>query len=139
MLSISWADSVPRGIIANSKEPGAQSCVGRPHRWAGLIICLDGVVSWTTSLPCVHEHLPRVAPRVAQESCWICWLICDSLHPWSPCLFSSCFLDFVLWETSRGKRAQLAFKESTCACSSALYSWCPLVLRQNCLILREQL
>lgn len=138
MLSGSRTESVPRGIIADSKEPSAQSCLGRPHRQAGLIICPDGALSWTTSPLCVSEHLVHLTHRIAQESCWICWLICGRIHPSSFCLFSSYFLDFVLWETRTGKRTQKAFKESTFPCSSALSSRFPLLLRQNCPLLRKQ-
>lgn len=38
MLSMSWTEHMPRGIIVKGKKPSAQSCVVRPPRQQGLII-----------------------------------------------------------------------------------------------------
>lgn len=121
-LRLNWTKSVPRGITANSEERSAQSC-RKTSKMAGTDNCPDRVVSRTASLLCLHEgHLTHLIHRLAQESCWICRLICGDSTLGGLAFFNSCFLDLVLWGTRKGKRIQIAFKESNCSCSSALYS-----------------
>lgn len=83
---------MPKRNMTYSKEPSSQRGLGRPQRQAGLIICLDGIVSWAISPLCVPEHHIHLTQKTPEK-------LFDLLaHLWQiPSLELSPFQFLFLW------------------------------------------